>query len=510
MKLSSLSLTVFAATAASVAYSFAPSRAFVRQAQQNQNSNSVLYISSWGKTEPEEKTFLQSNNPETNIQSYLTEPDLITEREHLDGVCLVSGFVNAKERTDQFVFDLLNYEENAFDFSQIVAFVDDEKFAKKRLLSRSARYTGLLNKLAFKEAAAAGALPVPSQLEGVKSWLASFESNNDLVAQVKAIAALAKDAPDLKNISVMVSNANGDVIPAADRTAAIEALKDTGKEYTLLVVGKLEDRDEGKRYYTLKDFGSDNDEEALLPEKSVFSREEAMRMATETLQLEAGVNKALVFSEVKDTNSTEAKLIKGLREAGYVRPQEIDHMLRDGVANYQKELDEFDEKNPNWREGLKTTEAWWEDPKFLDQLREAEQRERGVFADKFDADAHEEALEEKDERTIEIETIATEWAKREFFAKSMAGTVDEETTQEEFIESVWDRALFEGDIKYRQIHGEDADVEAELLDFKAQQERKQQAMLQKAKQELQDVFDEEDLGGIDDKLPIIDDDEDDE
>lgn len=67
-----------------------------------------------------------------------------------------------------------------------------------------------------------------------------------------------------------------------------------------------------------------------MPAKSVFSREEAYRMVTELLQLEAGVNKALAFAEVYNVNATEAKLVKGLREAGYARPQEIDHMIREG------------------------------------------------------------------------------------------------------------------------------------------------------------------------------------
>lgn len=508
MQLSNLALTVFAASAASIAYSFAPAPAFSRHAVTSGNANAnanantntatTLYISSWGKAgmgldADQEVTIPENLNPDTNIQSYLDEPDIVDQRDNLDGSCLVSGFVNSKERSDQFVFDLLNYEDNAFAFEKIVAFVDDEKSAKKRLLSRSARYTGLLDKLDFKEAAAAGALPVPAQLEGIKSWLASVESNNDLLAQVQAVAALAKDAPDLENISVMVTNANGEVISAADRAAAVQTLKDTGKEYTLLVLGKLEDRDEGKKYYSIRDFDSENDEEALLPEDAVFSRAEAMRMATETLQLDAGSCKALTFSEIYDTNTTEAKLIKGLREAGYVRCQEIDHVLRDGFQNYQEALDEYDEINPGWREGVKLTDAWWEDPEFLRQLDEAKMKDRGGRPE-------EKVVEEdpKDERTLEIEKIATEWAKREFFSRSMAGTVDQHLTQSEFIESVWDRALFEGDLKYRQLNGEETDVEAELLDFKAQQERKQQAALKKAKAELQEIFDEEELGEIDD------------
>jgi hypothetical protein len=68
----------------------------------------------------------------------------------------------------------------------------------------------------------------------------------------------------------------------------------------------------------------------VLPSDAIFSRDEAMRMITECLQLECGVNKTLSFSEVYDVNATEAKLIKGLRKAGYARPQEIDHMMNDG------------------------------------------------------------------------------------------------------------------------------------------------------------------------------------
>lgn len=330
MKISQFSLTVFAASAASVAYAFAPSPAFSRLASSSASTDTTLYISSWGKAESDTDTTVKNTNPNTNIQSYLDEPDGVDPRPALDGSCLVSGLVNVKERTDQFVFDLLNHEDSAFEFKKIVAFVDDEKFAKKRLLSRSARYTGLLDKLDFKEAAAEGALPVPAQLEGIDSWIATLESNGDLVEKVKAIAALVKDS-DLENISIMVTNAGGESISAADRVAVVDALKDTGKEYTLLVMGKLEDRDEGKTPYKFRDFASDDDELALLPEDAVFSREEAMRMVTETLQLDAGANKALTFSEVYETNATEAKLIKGLRQAGYARCQEIDHLLRDGV-----------------------------------------------------------------------------------------------------------------------------------------------------------------------------------
>jgi len=103
--------------------------------------------------------------------------------------------------------------------------------------------------------------------------------------------------------------------------------------------------------------------------------------------------------------------------------------------------------------------------------------------------------EPKDARTAEIETIAKEWAKREYFRKSMESGVD--MTEEEYIKSVWDRALFEGDLKYRQIHGEVTDEESEFADFKKRQAKKKEAMLARAKAELAQVLDEEDLGGKD-------------
>lgn len=87
--------------------------------------------------------------------------------------------------------------------------------------------------------------------------------------------------------------------------------------------------------------------------------------------------------------------------------------------------------------------------------------------------------------------MATEWAKREYFRQSMAGTIAEGTTEEDFIKQVWDRAMFEGDLKYRQAKGEVTDADAELATFQARQERKKQTMLQRAKDELADILEED-------------------
>ena len=322
------SMLLALAAAASTAAAFAPGRAFITGANQATPSPSktVLYISSWGtKGSPARRADSAENqNPEERIQAYLKAPDAVEARTNVDGTVLVSGLVKSQERTDQFIFDLLNHEESAFEFDKIVAFVDDVKFAKKRLLSRSARYTGLLDKLDFSEATSAGSLPTTEQLDGVKSWLAFLEGD-DLVSSIKQVAKLAKDASTVENISILVTNAVE--LDVSGCKEAVDALKDSGKVYNLVAVGKLEDHAEGKIPYKYSEFGS---EEGVLDAEAIFSRDEALRMVTELLQLECGANKALTFSEVYDVNATEAKLIKGLREAGYARPQEIDHMVRVG------------------------------------------------------------------------------------------------------------------------------------------------------------------------------------
>jgi hypothetical protein len=294
------------------------------------SSSTVLYISSFSSTKSKwGETALK--NPEERIQDYLKEPEAVEARTTIDGTCLVSGLVNVKDRTDQFLFDLLNHEDSAFEFSKIVAFVDDAKFSKKRLLSRSARYTGLLDKLDFIQASVPGALPTVDQLDGVKSWVAVIGvaelnmSNDEKIKQMQQIITTIKQVPSLVNIAILIQNANEmDAKASAD---IVKGLEQSGLAYTIVSVGTIEDRPEGTTWYQYRDYGTDD---AVLPAGNVFSRDESFRMITELLQLESGTNRTVSFAEIYNPNVTEAKLVKGLREAGYARPQEIDHMIREG------------------------------------------------------------------------------------------------------------------------------------------------------------------------------------
>ena len=123
----------------------------------------------------------------------------------------------------------------------------------------------------------------------------------------------------------------------------------------------------------------------------------------------------------------------------------------------------------------------------------------------------------KNKRTMEIEKIAMEWSKREYFRQSMEGLILEGTSQDAFTDSVWERAMFEGDLRYRQLNGEltEADAEVELEDFKAKEAKQKAAMLKRAKAQLRDILDdadisEEDLEASIEKIRASGDDEEDE
>lgn len=145
---------------------------------------------------------------------------------------------------------------------------------------------------------------------------------------------------------------------------------------------------------------------------------------------------------------------------------------------YEKAIEEFKKKNPDAAKGY-TTNAWWEAEIYQKSRRRSDEK------------AALQAAEEKDERTKQVEVVAKEWVKREYFRQSMAGTVENDMTEEEFAKTVWDRAMLEGDMKYRQSIGEIVYEEAEILDFKKRQEIKQQTMLKKAKKELAELLGED-------------------
>lgn len=103
------------------------------------------------------------------------------------GKVMVTGFLNAKERTDQFVFDILQAQSK---WEKIVAFSDNMAFARKRLVSRKSRYSGLLDVLEFDEGDRYDSAIMQEKLQGCSAWLC-FDCEGD---KVKDSVEFAKNA----------------------------------------------------------------------------------------------------------------------------------------------------------------------------------------------------------------------------------------------------------------------------------------------------------------------------
>jgi hypothetical protein len=344
----------------------------------------------------------QDKNPVKYIQSYIPSPEPVEVRPSLEqSTCIVSG---SKPISPE-LFYLLNHEDSAFGFKKIVAISSDVAATKKQLLTRQARYTGLLSKLDYESSSL---LPTSTLLQEASSWVAVIDNLNDLkmmtqyVGQVQNVAILYMASKDQHDTGTTTSSST----TTTTTTETFQALKMANPNVSLVVVDqdaiKFVEQDplmlENKRkavplLYFDSSSSQDNDDEVVVVEEEpsndvqdpLFLLDEALRLVTDCLQLQAAAGKTISLSLVENdttskTSSSQTskelfpKLIKGLREAGYQRPQEIDYMLRMGVNHYANAIQEFETANPNAKNGVIHTDAWWEDEQFQKMVKQSSLR----------------------------------------------------------------------------------------------------------------------------------------
>jgi len=82
------------------------------------------------------------------------------------------------------------------------------------------------------------------------------------------------------------------------------------------------------------------------------------------------------------------------------------------------------------------------------------------------------AIEARDEKAkqADLTALATQWAKREYLRKSLKRRIP--IKEDEFIEIIWDRAMFEADLKWRTMQGQAVSETEERKQFRADQEKK--------------------------------------
>ena len=317
-------------------------------------------------------------NPLMDVAAFLPSPKPVESRSGLSREkCLVSGDI-----PEEFFYHLhTNDDENKmFDFDSIVAVHPDVSAMKKKLLTRQARYTGLLDKLDYEQGEL---LPSSSSLESASSWIVVAHSTQEL-------SSIATVANQVENLVVLYIGS----LVQADQKALFDANPNASivnvQNPEWLELDETEDPmlipslDSPLLYYP-ETIDDDNDEEepSFSNKDSTFLKAETLRLVSECLQLKAAAGKTLFVKLMENTLSTKASsstetfpnLIKGLRQAGYARPQEMDYVLNGGLKEFFDEIQAFEKENPTNEDGsVKLTNAWWEDPEFQKMVKESSLR----------------------------------------------------------------------------------------------------------------------------------------
>ncbi|CAM9670463.1 unnamed protein product [Phaeothamnion confervicola] len=236
------------------------------------------------------------------------------------GKVLVSGFLDAKERTDQFVFDVLHAQGV---WTKIVAFSPETAFAKKRLISRKSRYSGLLDVVEFDEGDRADTTVMEEKLKGCDAWLAFNCPSEALAASLDAAAAAG-----VKTV-VMTTAATAEEVAAS---GVAEKLESAGLRYTLIRTGAVVEGKEGGPI-SIRDAG-----EALPIEE--IARDELVRLAAEAFVLDGMTKKAM---SIGTGDAVAAEYLKTLREKGLARRAEIEAVVSGGLKDFYKQKDDEEE-----------------------------------------------------------------------------------------------------------------------------------------------------------------------
>jgi len=409
-----------------------------------------------------------------------------------------------------------------FEFTTIKALVDNVPAAKKKAISREARYGGLLDKLSIEEAS--GTLPSTEELAGVSSWIVQL-SSEEAGATLPKIADLAKGSADLNNIVVLVTSASGEV----EGWDAVEAASLGGDAFkcTLLSVGEIYDGGKEGGFYHVGPVGEESP--MVTPESPPkLTRKKAYQLAAHALALDCTVGKALtayeyplsamqavatpylegelairdddgeeVVDEMKDVKM-EGRVIQAVREAGFTQVMELDVLVGKGLEAYKEYI-----ANPpvpretSWSE--KKTARDEEDKRIL-ALLEAETAK---------SEAKKKA-EAEEARRIEVEGIANEWAIKEYTLRMLGGDLDDSVSEKDFVISSREEALAEAERTYERIRSDEYIKEKKKEEkAKAGSEnklfwdgmpptlrKKREVMVEKVKRQYMDLLSEEDLERI--------------
>jgi len=487
-------------------------------------------------------------NPKTNFQQWIQKWD-VDHRRYTTGNLLVSG----NRLIDQFMGEgkdsyadpellyMLMEEQYNFKFDKIYICAYDMDDAKKRLISRKARYTGLLDKLEFIETdfpwdaehPELFNIPTSEQIKkyGITNWILLQDYDHIWLTEKAFEVAKASDG-QLKNVVMTMMDYYYDedtTIPLLNRTwdtlggprhrkwlepdlSDPDRYQKGDVQYTFLVCGCPTDEPEGGADWVYDDLLISSDEDlrrakeggydfidgetlkkmgykgAFLAENwDRISQHQMMRFTVDALDLACFSGRAISFKDMWDPISKRVQkpmknVITGMRSAGFTTVEIMDHIF-DKFIDLQYKWDVRRWKKKGGSRGGKMRKNWWENPAFKKtaQEREADRKGQKSISAVAEEDAVAKAFVPLTKREKEIETIAMEWAKRQYYAAVTAGNVATDVSEDDYIDSVWEQAVREAEAKWRKIKGY-SDSDPSTWDDKMQQ--KQAVLAKQAEAEI--------------------------
>ena len=204
---------------------------------------------------------------------------------------------------------------------------------RKKLLSRSARYSGLLNVLDFAVADIDTESQLTALLAGAGAWLAFNVTQQSIPAYAKsAIDAGVKRA--IFTLELPVDRINETAIPEFD--AAIHTFEQAGGAFTGIRHGVVVPGDEDNPYEIV------NATANCLDGKSTVERGVLGRVVAELLRIDASSNKACgLFS----SGAFAGAYLSVLRSAGLTRQQEVEKIFSGGIQKMAQLTDAEKKRN---------------------------------------------------------------------------------------------------------------------------------------------------------------------
>jgi len=188
-------------------------------------------------------------------------------------------------------------------YSSIAVISDSVSEAKKNLISRKARYSGLLDVLSFHESAV-----LDSAMADADTWLALNVDEKSFPEQVRA----AKAAGISRVFALFTTEGPSQMI--SDEEAMLTLLSESGMTYTVMRTGKLVEEGTG---------GGLTLAAVDVPVCEDVPREDVFRFITEALTLPEAADR--LFALCPSVASTPA--LTQMRLCGYTRREEVKAML---------------------------------------------------------------------------------------------------------------------------------------------------------------------------------------